>query len=226
MLAALSAITAIAVVGCVIRTEHRIEAHIQVDVRYIEEQAGSVLDFIEGDSDELEGFDGSTLDTTPNRGMEGLVDWLRPIQIAHAQALKTDSAKTRELAEKMRARYKEIAAVKKTGCMGEDNRGYVELFDCAAIEEGEKRNAAQKLKTAENQDRKALYNEFAKLNAEGNVTVAQIEAIFAKQRLERAKAGEKFQLPKEGPVFDAFKESEKGKALGEECVAEAWVTIK
>ena len=44
----------------------------------------------------------------------------------------------------------------------------------------------------ENKDRKSLYAEIAKLNADQGVTVSTVESIFHTQRFKRGKAGEVF----------------------------------
>lgn len=220
---AATAVAAIAAVGCVIRTEHTIDARIQVDIRYVEEQADNVLDFIEGDTETLDVAPKEQSHAAPGMFERG-VQFLRPFETAHAQEMKnSDSPKIRELAEKLKARNGEIQAMKRAGCLGEDNRGYIDLRDCPDFQDAEKKNAAQKLKAAENEDRKAMYNEFARLNADMNLTVAMVEKIFAGRRLERAGAGEWFQLPAAGAEFDAFKNSAAGKKLGDKAQPGAWV---
>ena len=58
------------------------------------------------------------------------------------------------------------------------------------------------------------------------MTVAFVERTYARKRLERAKPGEIFQLPEDEEDFKAFKESETGKKLGDECKPGAWIKIK
>jgi len=210
--------------GCVIRTEHKIDAHITLDIRHVADQAENVLDFIEGKTDALPG-----VETTPEpeSRLRTLLNAMNPIQPVYAGELTvTTSPLIQEIATKMRERNPQIEAVKKQGCLGETNRGYVELRECDAIKDAEQRNETQKLVADENKDRKALYAEMARLNKEiPDVNVAKVESIFAMQRLERAKSGDVFQLPPAGADFDAFKSSATGKKLGDKCVAGAWVTI-
>lgn len=222
-LAFLTAVSMLTIIGCVVRTHHTIDARIQVDVRYIEEQADDVLDFIEGESDTLEvGTDQSKAEP---KGFWHHLRYLDPFPAAYAQELNSDSDAIRAIATRMKERNGDIGKLKKSGCMGEDNRGYVELLDCDALSDADAKNAAQRLKTEENADRKALYNEFAQLNADKNLNVSDIERIFARRRLERGAKGDHFQLPPAGKDFDAFKESAKGKALGEDCRPDAWVEL-
>jgi uncharacterized protein len=214
----------LAVVGCVLETKHTIQAHITLDIRHIEQQADTVLDFIEGKKEEL------PVEQKTDGGQSRLqpaIDFLWPMPVVHAdRELNAVSPLARQIAEKLRERNPEIAALKQQGCLGENNRGYVELRDCDALSDADKRNAAQKTLADENKDRKALYNEIARLNKDqGNVTVSMVEAVYAMRRLERADTGEIFQLPPEGKTFDDFKASALGQKLGDQCKPGAWVTI-
>lgn len=203
--------------GCVVRTEHTINAHITLDIRHIEQQADDLLDFIEGDSD-----------TLPPVGeqksmLQNVVDFLRPVQVAYAAELKnSSSAVTQELAKSMRARNAQVEQYRSQGCFGENNRGYLELRECDALTDANARNEAQKLMADENKDRKALYAEIARLNQEDGVSVGTVESIFHGQRLKRGKAGEAFQMPAAGEFYDAAKglSSTGGAAAG------AWVVLK
>jgi len=229
------------VLGCVIRTESKIDAHITLDIRHVSAQAENVLDFVEGKTDALPGVDPAAAAAPAKDGKDkekaanpGPTSWavhaveaLSPIQVAYADALKvTTSPLVAEIAGKMRQRNAEVAALKQAGCLGESNRGYVELRECEETKDAAKRNAAQKVLSEENKDRKALYNEIARLNSDQGLSVSAVESIYAMQRLRRAGAGEVFQLPPAGADFDAVKESPLGQKLGAKCVANAWVTVE
>ena len=211
--------------GCVLRTKHTIDAHIVVDIRYVEEKADDVLDFIEGKTDEL-----PDVGAKPVSWLDQLYDHVAPIRTAYAaEADEEMDAKSKlvdELLEKMRERHTKIEALKKTESLGEDNRGYVALRESEALADPEKKNEAQKLVHEENTDRKAFYKELARLNRGRNLTLTDIERVYARKRLERAKPGEIFQLPPEGKDFDKFKEEPAGKKLGDACKPDAWVKIK
>jgi len=214
--------------GCVIRTEHKIEAHITMDIRHVAEQVETVLDYVEGKTDELPVSEESPdAESEPVSELRRILNALNPIQTAYASELSvTTSPLAREIAEKMRARNSKIESLKKQGCLGETNRGYVELRDCDAVKDADKRNEVQKLIADENKDRKALYAEIARLNRQiEGINVGKVENIFAMQRLRRAKSGEIFQLPPAGADFDAIKNENVGKKLGDKCVPGTWVTI-
>jgi len=214
-------------VGCVLETKHTIEAHITLDIRHIEKQADDVLNYIEKKSDDLPSAAPAADSPEPKSSrLHRAFGWLNPFPAAYAEELVTLSPLAKEIAEKLRARNDAINTLKKTGCLGENNRGYVELRECDALKEAEKQNDAQKVLSEENKDRKALYKEIARLNKDqANVTVSTVESVYAMQRLRRASAGEIFQLPPAGVDFDSIKASPLGQKLGAKCLPEAWITV-
>ncbi len=213
------------VLGCV-NIPSKFEAHITVDIRHhIEQQAGNMLDFIEGKAD--------TVPSQPAQPAPGKTSWLErakqvlsPIQVAYAAELKRSSDEMTRIATELRNRYGQVDALKKKGYVGESNRGYAEIRNADKIPSPDERNEAQRVVAAENKDRKALYQEVARLNKDQNVSVSLVERVYAQERLNRAKPGEVFQLPPKGSDFDAFKASPAGQRLGGACQPDAWVTIK
>lgn len=212
------------VLGCV-NIPKKFEAHITIDiVHHLEEQASSVLDYVEGKTDTLD-----TGQTDPAEGDIGLLrrvrDFVSPMRTAYAAELKDRSPLIEQIAAKLRERHEEVQKLKKAGIAGENNRGYFELRKTDELT-AEDRNTAQRTIAAERKDRKALYQEVARINKDQDVSVSMVERIYAFERLKRAKPGEIFELPPKGDLFDAFKELEIAKKLGEECQPGAWVTIK
>lgn len=227
LLAATLGVVVLTAVGCVIRTEHRIDAHIRLDIRHIQDQAEQVLDFVEGRTDALPEFEEAAAN-----GPEETTSWLRrglhmlnPMPTAHASELRQSSPRVREIAENMRQNHDEVSRFKRLGCFGETNRGLLEMRECDALSVPEDRNAAQQLLAEENRDRKALYQEIARLNQEDNVTVATVERVYALERLRRANAGEHVQLPPAGDAFEELRESNLGRRLGDQLQPNAWVVI-
>jgi len=193
--------------SCVIRTEHKIDAHVTIDIRHkVEQEADDVLDFIEGESDSLPGLS-------------------EPVRTAYAAEMKSSSPVIKRIAERMKERHTELEKLRANGCVGENNRGYVEMRDPDVLKEEDDLKRGQQLVDDENDDRKALYKEVAGLNKDQNLTVAQVERIYAQKRLERGKPGYVFQLPPAGTDFTEFKKSAAGKKLGDKCVPDQWVTL-
>jgi uncharacterized protein YdbL (DUF1318 family) len=217
----LNALVIALLVGCVIRTEHKIDAHITLDIRHVQEQAEDVLDFIEGKTDTLPGFE----EDAPTSWLYRSLEYIDPFETVHAAELKTDSAKVKQIATELRKNNAAVAKLVASGCFGETNRGYVELQDCDATKDDAAKNEAQKLLATENKARKALYNEIARLNKDDGLSVTAVEQIYSAQRLKRGKKGERYQLPSAGEIFDEIKKSALGKKLGDACKPEAWVGI-
>jgi len=212
------------VVGCVVIPD-TFNADITVTIRHIEEQADQILDYVEGKTDSLPGLeDGDTENTS---FLMRTIQFMNPIQVAYAaEEVRDSSPRVTQIANSMKARYNEVRGIKATGAVGENNRGLLKMERANLIADSEERNQAQRVVAAENDDRKALYQEIARLNRDQDLNVGQVERIYAQERLERAKAGEYFELPPAGSDFNAFKSSSAGQRLGAQCVPGAWVTIK
>jgi uncharacterized protein YdbL (DUF1318 family) len=209
----------ILVMGCV-RIPSKFEAHITIDIRqHIEQQAAGTLDFIEGKSNALPGQE-------PPPKKTSWLDVLAPMPVAYAADLNMTSPEIARIAEQLRNRNDQIQALKSKGRVGENNRGYVDLRDTGKTGDPKERNEVQRVVAAENKDRKDLYQEVARNNKDKNVSVAEVERVYAAQRLKRAKPGEIVQLPLKGADFDEFKATPQGQGLGTECVPNAWVTLK
>ena len=216
----LAAIVAI-FAGCVVIPD-TFDANINVTIRHIQEQADQLLDYVSGKSDELPPI-GAAEDGNQRSMLHRMFG---PMPTAHAAELNETSPRVQQIANSMKARFNDVEAAKKTGAVGENNRGFVEMVKPDAIADAEQRNAVQRVIAAENEDRKALYQEIARINSDQNLTVGAVERVYAQKRLERAKAGELFQLPAAGADFDKFVASSTGKKLGDEAQPGAWVTIK
>lgn len=211
------------IMGCVVIPD-TFEARIYIDIRHVEEQAEGLLNYVEGKSDVLPGLGAEATDDTS--WLRRTLDFVSPIRIAHAAELKDTSPLVSQIANKMKSRYQDVVALKKTGAAGESKRGLVELVKPELLADDDTKNAAQQLIAAENADRKALYKEVARLNRDQDLDVSTVERVYARKRLERAASGDLFQLPGAGKDFDTFKSSPQGRKLGAACVPDSWVTIK
>ncbi len=213
------------ILGCVLETRHTIDAYIRVDIRHIQEQADAVLDFVEGRTDTLP-FEQPAPNNSGASWLNRTLEFISPFQTAHAsENLREASPEVERLAREMRERHSELQALKRQGVIGENNRGYLEIRNIAALDTPEEREEAEELVSEENEDRRALYHEIARLNEDDNVSVGEVERIFAQRRLERAQSGEIFQLPPAGSDFDRFENSAAGRRLRDECQPNAWVEI-
>ncbi len=208
-------------INCVLQTKHTIEAHITLDIRHVQEQAGSLLDYVEKKTDELPVKEEENKKKTSWLGFE-----FQLFTPAYAQALATVSPLAKEIADRMRERFEQIEQLKNQGCLAENNRGYLELKECDGLSDAEKKNEIQRLLSDENKDRKALYKEIANLNKNiPGMSISKVEAIYALERIQRAKSGQIVQLPEENEDFQKIKDSSLGQKLGDKCKPGAWVTI-
>lgn len=228
---ALAALVAVLVVtiGCVVSTKHQITAHITVDIRHIREQADDIIGFIEGETDELPAVAAETpaAEGQPDSGrlLQRVQDVLSPVRVAYAQDLNQDSPKVREIAVRLRERRAQITELKAKGFIGEDNRGYVAVRPHDELSDAERRNEVQRVVAAENEDRKELYKEVVRLNADRNATLSVVERVFAQAYLKRGKTGERFQLPPAGPDLEEFRSSAAGEKLGSAVEPGAWIVF-
>src|SRR5262249_7245044 len=126
--------------------------------------------------------------TTPPRsgGAAMLIGLLGPAT-AEAQAvpeLKTRTPEVVAVIDSRRARYPELAAAAAKGCIGETNRGLLEVRPgdgCPA-------NAAA-LVSDENRDRVALYRTLVEQNDMPPEDIGRVQAAFAKAHRDKAPAG-------------------------------------
>lgn len=206
-------------IGCVVIPD-TFDANINITIRHVEEQADDFLDFVEGES--------ATLDQEANANesssLQRAIDFISPVQVAYAaEASGTSSPRMQQIAASMKKRFPQVAAIKKTGAVGESNRGMLELVKPDLISDTEKKNEVQRILAAENKDRKALYQEIARLNSDQKMTVGAVEKVYAAKRIQRAQSGDLIQVPDAGEEFDKFIATKVGKALGDQCKKNAWV---
>lgn len=212
-----------ALIGCVV-IPSTFEANIRIEIRHIQEQADGVLDYVEGTSDELPGL-GTPTDSQTSMMRRGIRS-LGSASVAYAAELNDNTPRVRQIADAMKGRFAQVQALKSKGHVGENNRGMIEMVPGVRIADAEEKNEVQRIIAAENKDRKALYLEIARINRDQDLNVSTVEGIYAQEHLERARAGEHFQLPAAGGNFEAFKRTPAGQRLGAKCVPGAWVRIQ
>ena len=127
--------------------------------------------------------------------------------------------------EELRGLNPGIEVLKRTGCLGESNRGRLVLQEHESFSQPEAKNEAQKTLSAVNKLRKSLYKEIARRNRDRRLSISEVEDVYALEGLLRVSPGGIVQVPEEGPGFDAFLAGPAGKRLGQACVPEDWVSI-
>ncbi len=209
-------------INCVLETKHTIEAHITLDIRHVQEQAGTLLDYVEKKTDELP----VKTDINNQEKTSRTISCFQIFTPAYAETLVTVSPLAKEIADRMRERFEDIENLKNQGCIAENNRGYLEIKECDALKEAERKNEIQRLLSDENKDRKALYKEIANLNKNiPDMSISKVESIYALERIQRAKSGQMIQIPENNEDFQKVKNSPLGQKLGEKCTPGAWVIV-
>lgn len=91
------------------------------------------------------------------------------------------------LTQSMQARYSQLSTHYSSGAVGLTADGYIAVHDASAVPLAE-RQVVNALVTAENHDRKALYNEIARANGHPE-WADEIRSTFAQRWIQRAQAG-------------------------------------
>lgn len=103
-------------------------------------------------------------------------------------SLKETTPAVQQAISQRQARFNQLQALKSAGSVGEDNQGYVKAFDASA----------QGIATAENRDRRTIYEAIVEQNNLGSENLRQVEQIFAEVQREKARPGERVQTPSGG----------------------------
>ena len=109
-----------------------------------------------------------------------------PVVYAQTQySIKEMTPDVQTALENRRNRYEDLKILKQNGLVGENNRGYVDALTEDA--------SAKELVTAENKDRKIIYETIVEQN-DLQGALETIEKTFAQVQREKADAGDKIQM--------------------------------
>ena len=103
--------------------------------------------------------------------------------------LKKGDPALQKVLDGRKARSPELRVLKTKGVIGENNRGFIEVLKPVLTAKG------KDLIEAENHDRKFIYETVVRQNHLGDEGLAKVEEQYAKTRRERAKKGDRVQLP-------------------------------
>ena len=104
---------------------------------------------------------------------------------AGAYDIKELTPVVKEALDGRKARNDQMQSLKDKGIVGENNKGYVQL-----LVEGQ---GGKGLVNAENHDRKVIYEAIVEQNNLDAEAIKAVEKVFAQERRDRAKPGEKIQ---------------------------------
>jgi uncharacterized protein YdbL (DUF1318 family) len=214
------AVAGLSALACVIRTEHKIEAHIVLDIRHVEADASAIEDMIADDMDlgalNRVGVEMKGVAAAGPSLPELLARLLDPASTASA-AEKPSIELTPELKaiiERRKARLAELERQKATGCVGEKNDAYTAYRPCEACEkDAEKKTKVEELVKDENADRKAMFKEYAKQKGAGESEIPKIQAVWAETYRAKAKPGHWIQAPSRIDQLRAFQKTKLGAKL-------------
>lgn len=169
--------------GCYMKTEHKITAHITIDVRQIKEAASSIEDMVSGSPSKKE----------PSKAKPNSRLWFSP-QEAYAQTaqLKYLTDEIKEAIERRKSRYPQIEELLNEGSVGENNQGLLEIRQKSQVlSDKELKN----LVSEENNDRMFIYRSIQEQNNLPKEALKDIQNTFAKERQGRVGEGVWIQLP-------------------------------
>lgn len=98
---------------------------------------------------------------------------------------KTMTPEIQKALQNRQARYYQLQSLKKQSAVGENNKGYV-----TALKEDA---ATSTLVSAENRDRRVLYEALAEQNALGGNGLLEVQRAFAEVQSDKASSGEMVQ---------------------------------
>jgi uncharacterized protein YdbL (DUF1318 family) len=129
------------------------------------------------------------------RGESGLQQLLGPAT-AHAKEadINVSTAAIRALKASMKARAEQLKPYLRTGTVGIDRQGLLEVRNLDAVPLRDQANI-RRLIEAENRDRLSLYREIAKANDFGDDRIGDIQRIFADEWRRAAEPGWVIQKP-------------------------------
>lgn len=138
---------------------------------------------------------------------------------------KDDIAEITQKAADMKTGYADIEALRAKQILGEDHRGYLSLRNEDSFENASEKNAVQKIMSAQNDCRKAVYRGIARASEEKGLTLTRVERAFAARRVARSHGGVLVQLPSNDDEFAAFQQTFLGQKLGAAAQPGDWITV-
>lgn len=172
--------------GCYMKTEHKITAHITIDIRQIKEVASNIEDMVSG-----------TPAQTPAKEVSKPRSDSRlffPLREAYAQGaqLKYLTDEIKQAVERRKSRYSKVEELLNEGSIGENNQGLLEIRQKSGILPDKE---LKDLILEENDDRMFIYRSILEQNNLPKDALKDIQAAFAKERQDRSGQGVWVQLP-------------------------------
>lgn len=211
--------------GCPIRTEHKvetthkIEAHIVIDVRKVQEEAEMIESEVRGPAEVPKASPDPSMKTgallaRPDRPYSLAA---RPRSFWSIFDLSTrahaaeDTIDDRAAIGRRKARSADVQAALNAGCFGESNGGYIELRPCNAVDEAAEKARLQVLADDENRDRRVIYTALARRQGLDDDQAGAIGEIYAGEIRKHLTPGQSFQVPVDDKLYEEFLASNLGR---------------
>ncbi len=154
----------------------------------VEEAAQKIVDEIQGEDDSQSKADNSDQQSFFQMAVPFFNIFGNSTVYADEIDLNLTTPAIRKLIDSMKARNAEIMKFKDKGSIGETNDGTLAIRTMNGLS-GEEIRTVKRLLRAENNDREALYREFAAANKFDPADIDKIKAIFAKTCKAKARPG-------------------------------------
>jgi len=169
------AVTGLSLISCYMKTEHKIEALITLDIREVKEAANGIEDMVSSKKDK---DDQSFL----------ILPW--KVGVVYGQGIKYMTPAVETAVANRKTRFNSLQELMVKGCIGENNRGYVEYRPCPACEsDSQLLGKVGKLIQEENRDRQTIYKAIVEQNNLDANNLAVLEKGYGEVRQERAPSG-------------------------------------
>lgn len=197
-----------------IETTHKIEAHIVIDIR---REAAALEDEVRGDA--AQAPPKAEPDEQQPQAMAGGVRGERTVasrsvwsifDVATVASAQSGGDKAKAVARR-KQRGAKIDRALTEGCLGENEKGYVQARPCKAPKA--RKGEIKRMAKNENADRKTIYSAVALeqgLKARQHATIGR---LFSDEIRKKLKKGMPFQAPADAARFKEFKASALGKRV-------------
>lgn len=162
--------------SCYMKTEHKIEAHITIDIRELSDTANQIEDMVRAKKP---------------KGQSLILPWqVEAVYAAGEMEIKFMTPAVEEAIASRGARLDSLEGLMRQGCLGENNRGYVEYRSCPACESDPAlKKRAEKLAQEENQDRLTIYQTIVEQNNLAADKLSVVETVFSQVQRRNAPSG-------------------------------------
>ncbi len=207
-----------------VETTHKIEAHIVLDIRKVQEEAAKVEDTVR-DTPAASPDDGKPK-TSFYRATSGREVASRSLLSifdlsSSAQAAEDDSSAA---IARRKERFASLDKALSQGCLGENCRGMIELRSCDEAKKAEEKKKLETLVADENADRKIIYTGIAQKQGLDAKHFEAVGLVYAAEIRVKLKKGQSFQAPSDATLFEDFQKTPLGKSLPDAKKGE-WVKV-